>query len=168
MPTFLSVDTGIGAPEEPEPDHIGDYFAEYQTYGQEFREALLFRDFVQLKRDHRPRDHYRGHRHYHEGDTQLSASRYHLPTFDGSLNNSAKSWVEKLDIYFQLNQMGEIDAIKVATLHLDGEAQDWWFHWMVTLGHSIVTTYAEFTQTLIERFDQRDPEENFVELARLK
>ena len=64
--------------------------------------------------------------------------------------------------------MAETEAIKVATLHLDGEAQDWWFHGMVTLGHSTVTTYAEFTRGLIERFDRRDPEEHFVELTRLK
>ena len=36
---------------------MGDYFAEYQAYGQEFRDALSFRDFVQLQRDSRPRDH---------------------------------------------------------------------------------------------------------------
>ena len=95
-------------------------------------------------------------------------SRFHLPTFDGSLNSLAKSWVEKLNIYFHLNQMAEMEAIKVATLHLDGEAQDWWFHGMVTLGHSTVTTYAKFTQRLIERFDRRDPEQHFVELTRLK
>ena len=71
-----------------------------------------------------------------------ASSRFHLPTFDGSSNSSTKSWVEKLDIYFQLNQMSETEAIKVATLHLDGEAQDWWFHGMVTLRHSTVMTYA--------------------------
>ena len=88
--------------------------------------------------------------------------------FDGSSNSSAKSWVEKLDIYFQLNQMSETEAIKVATLHLDGEAQDWWFHGMTKLGHSTVTTYAQFTKRVIERFDRRDPEQHFVELTRLK
>ena len=88
--------------------------------------------------------------------------------FDGSSNSSAKAWVEKLDIYFQLTQMAETEAIKVAALHLDGEAQDWWFHGMITLGHSTVTTYAEFTRMLIERFDRRDPEEHFFELTRLK
>ena len=49
--------------------------------------------------------------------------------------------------------MAETKAIKVATLHLDGEARDWWFHGTVTLGHSTVTTYAKFTQRLTERFD---------------
>eukprot|EP00253_Pinus_taeda_P004466 PITA_04466 len=64
--------------------------------------------------------------------------------------------------------MSEAEAIKVATLDLDGEAQDWWFHGMVTLGHSTVMTYAKFTRRLIERFDRRDPEQHFVELTRLK
>ena len=76
--------------------------------------------------------------------------------------------MEKLDIYFQLNQMLETKAIKVATLHLDGEAQDWWFHGLVTLRHSTVTTYVEFTRRLMERFEQRDLEQHFVELTRLK
>ena len=76
--------------------------------------------------------------------------------------------MEKLDIYFQLNQMSETEAIKVATIHLDGEAQDWWFHGLVTLRHSTVTTYAEFTGRLIERFNRRDLEQHFVEMTRLK
>eukprot|EP00253_Pinus_taeda_P002225 PITA_02225 len=64
--------------------------------------------------------------------------------------------------------MSEAKAIKVATLHLDGEAQDWWFHGMVTLGHSTVMMYAEFTKRLMERFDRRDPKQCFVELTSLK
>ena len=48
MPTFLGADTGAGAQQEPEPGHMGDYFAEYQAYGQEFKDALSFRDLVQL------------------------------------------------------------------------------------------------------------------------
>ena len=42
---------------------MGDYFAEYQSYSREFREALTFHDFVQLKRDTRPRNHNRGNMH---------------------------------------------------------------------------------------------------------
>ena len=55
-----------------------------------------------------------------------------------------------MDIYFQLNQMAEPEAIKVAALHLKGEAHDWWFHGMATVGLSGVTTYAEFTWRLIK------------------
>ena len=64
--------------------------------------------------------------------------------------------------------MAKGEAIKVAALHLEGEAHDWWFHGMATLGHSTVITYAKFTWRLVERFDQKDPEENFVELTKLK
>ena len=33
MPTFLGADTRAGAQQEPEPGHIGVYFADYQAYG---------------------------------------------------------------------------------------------------------------------------------------
>ena len=46
MTTFLEADIGAVAQQEAEPRHMGNYFAEYQAYGQEFREALSFRDFV--------------------------------------------------------------------------------------------------------------------------
>ena len=46
MPTLLGADTGARAQQEAEPRHMGEYFAEYQAYGQEFRDALSFRDFV--------------------------------------------------------------------------------------------------------------------------
>jgi len=67
--------------------------------------------------------------------------RFILPNFDGSSKCSSKSWVEKLDIYFQLNEVPEMEAIKIATLHLEGEAHDWWFHGLSTLGQANVTTY---------------------------
>jgi hypothetical protein len=64
--------------------------------------------------------------------------------------------------------MAETDAIKLATLHLEGEAQDWWYHGMSTLGHAHIVTYAEFTGRLVHRFDRRDPELSFRDLAQLK
>ena len=48
-----------------------------------------------------------------------------LPTFDGSCQSSANTWVQKLDVYFQLNPMVEEDALKMAILHLDGHANEW-------------------------------------------
>jgi hypothetical protein len=63
--------------------------------------------------------------------------------------------------------MTEAKAIKFATLHLDGEAHEWWYHGLVTLGHSNITSYVEFTQRLMDRFDRKDPE-IFCELAQLR
>ena len=34
-----------------------------------------------------------------------------------------------------------MEAIKIVALHLEGEAHDWWFHGLSTLGHANVTTY---------------------------
>jgi hypothetical protein len=64
--------------------------------------------------------------------------------------------------------MAETDAIKLATLHLEDKAHDWWYHGMSTLGHAHIVTYAEFTGRLIHRFDRRDPEMSFRDLAQLR
>ena len=64
--------------------------------------------------------------------------------------------------------MIEIDAIKLATLHLDGESHEWWYHGLVALGHNTITSYPDFTTWLIERFDRKDPEVHFRQLAQLK
>ncbi|XP_059075207.1 uncharacterized protein LOC131875183 [Cryptomeria japonica] len=64
--------------------------------------------------------------------------------------------------------MTKEDAIKFATLHLDGAANEWWYHGLVTLGHNLIATYNEFTNKLIKRFDTKDPEVRFRELAQLK
>ena len=70
--------------------------------------------------------------------------------------------------YFQLNPMTKTYAIKLATLHLDEEAHEWWYHGLVTLGHNTISSYSEITQRIMERFDKRDPKIHFRELAQLK
>ena len=88
--------------------------------------------------------------------------RFFLPNFDGPSKCTAKSWVEKLDIYFQLNQVPEMEAIKIVALHLEGEAHEWWFHGLSTLWNDSVIAYEKFTQRLLERFDCRNLEEIFL------
>jgi hypothetical protein len=53
--------------------------------------------------------------------------------------------------------MTKTEAISFATLHLEGEAHEWWYHGLVTLGHSRITSYTEFTDRLMDRFDRKDP-----------
>lgn len=55
--------------------------------------------------------------------------------------------------------------MKFATLHLDGATHKWWYHGLFTLGHNMITSYDEFTNKLIERFDRKDLEMQFQELA---
>jgi hypothetical protein len=64
--------------------------------------------------------------------------------------------------------MTESEAISFTTLHLEGEAHEWWYHGLVTLGHSRITSYREFTERLMDRFDRRDPEIHFIDLAQLR
>ena len=90
-----------------------------------------------------------------------------LPYYDASGNIIVRAWVQKIDTYFQLNPMHVKEAIKYAALHLDGQAHEWWHHGMVTLGHNQITSY-EFIETLIEKFDTRDPKLQLKELEKLK
>ena len=71
---------------------------------------------------------------------------------------SASAWIQKLDVYFQLNPMVEEDALKMAILHIEGESNDWWFHGINTLGHDQISSYEEFPNALVERFYRKYPE----------
>lgn len=57
--------------------------------------------------------------------------------------------------------MAEEDAIQFATLHLDGMAYYWWHHGLITQGHALVSTFDEFCQKVLIRFDKKDVEEYF-------
>jgi hypothetical protein len=91
-----------------------------------------------------------------------------IPSFDGSSRCIAEAWVQKLDTYYKLNQMTKIKAISFATLHLEGEAHEWWYHGLVMMGHSHITSYREFTEKLMDRFDRRDPKIHFKDLSQLR
>jgi hypothetical protein len=64
--------------------------------------------------------------------------------------------------------MTETDAISFTTLHLEGEAHEWWNHGLVMLGHRHITSYREFIERLMDRFHKRDPEIHFRDLAQLR
>lgn len=46
--------------------------------------------------------------------------------------------------YFMLNPMMEEDAIRFATLHLDGIVYEWWQYGMATQGHGAITSFDVF------------------------
>ena len=103
-----------------------------------------------------------------KNDLHHTIGRLFLPAFDGSSKCTSKSWVEKLDIYFQLNQVPKIESINIVALHLEGESHNWKFHGLSTLGYANVTSYAELTWRLVEIFDRRDPKAPIIELDKLK
>jgi hypothetical protein len=71
-------------------------------------------------------------------------------------------------MYYKLNQMIETEAIGLTTLHLEGEAHEWWYHGLVTFGHSHITSYRGFTYRIMERFERKDPEIHFMDLTQLR
>ena len=115
-----------------------DYFLEYESQSQRFRDHLSFQEFCQIKDNRRLQHHNRGRGFIQNHNLHRTMGKFFLPNIDRSSKCTSKSWVEKLDIYFQLNQVPETEAIKIAALHLEGEAHDWWFHGLYTLGHANV------------------------------
>lgn len=78
---------------------MGNYFVEYQSYGDDFRDAITFKDLYQLKGNNRSKGQ-SGGGYTHGTDLQRTVGRLFLPTFDVSPKSSARAWVEKLDDYF--------------------------------------------------------------------
>ena len=59
----------------------------------------------------------------------------------GSSQMYASAWLQKLSVYFQLNPMIEEDPLKISILHIEGEASDWWFYGIITLGHDQILSF---------------------------
>lgn len=55
-------------------------------------------------------------------DLQEKVNKVKLPCFDGLGEETAQSWVQKLDVYLSYSPMPEKGAIKFAILHLRGSA----------------------------------------------
>ena len=70
---------------------------------------------------------------------------------------STNAWIQKLDVYFQVNPMVEEDALKMVILHIEGDANDWWFHGINTLGYDQISSYEDFSNALVERFYRKYP-----------
>ena len=71
-----------------------------------------------------------------------------MSTFDGS--TIARTWARKLEELFLLHPVVEREAVEVVALHLEGEANAWWFSHS---SHTRVTSFSDFTQGLIRTFD---------------
>ena len=74
-----------------------------------------------------------------------------LSNFDGSLTCATKAWVMKLEAFFLLHPVVEREVVEIAALHLEGEASTWWSS---HVSHARVSTFSDFTQKMIKRFDK--------------
>jgi hypothetical protein len=128
-------------------------------------------EYYGLRLRNRPREPQRGGPQQQQGhnlDFIRKVGKFTIPSFDRSSKYIASAWVQKLDMYYKLNQMSKTEAISFATLHLEGEAHEWWYHGLVTLGHSRITSYREFIDRLMDRFDRKVSEIHFRDLSKLR
>jgi hypothetical protein len=151
-------------PQDPFEENMRDYLA----LGPEFHADMSLLDYCSIRYRNRPREAQRGKAKTQNMEFIKKVGKLNIPTFDRSSRSLAQAWVQNLDTYFKLNSMTESEAINFATLHLDGEAHEWWCHGLVTLGHNHITLYLEFTERLMERFDRRDPKLHFRDLTQLR
>jgi hypothetical protein len=163
MPSFLDTQQQDVQGHMEVEDNFEEYAREYAALSIGFRRQVTLSEYCGIKYRGRPREFHRGN-----SDLGRKAGKMEIPPFDGAAKSSAKAWVQKLDAYLQLNPMMELDAIKFATLYLEGKAHEWWYHGMTTLGHAHITSYRDFTQRLMDRFDQDDPKLHFRELTQLR
>jgi hypothetical protein len=165
MPSFL--DTQRREANALDSKSLGDEWEtterEYNAMIAGFRRQVSMGEYFYLKMKRRSMERYKG-----VSELGPRARKMELPSFDGSDHIQVTTWVQKMDAYLQLNPMEESEAIKFATLYLMGKAREWWFYGITTLGHGCTTSYQEFTQRLIDRFDKGDPNRHFRELTQLK
>ena len=64
--------------------------------------------------------------------------------------------------------MTEEDALQFVIVHLERATHDWWTHGRISLGHKDIKSYEEFSQKLMNRFDDKDIEWYFQELTQLR
>ena len=77
-----------------------------------------------------------------------------MSTFDGT--SATKYWARRCSAFFLLHPVVEKEAVEISVLHLKGEASNWWFS---HVRHAKVSSFADFTQSMIKRFDKEKSEE---------
>ena len=145
--------------------------AEWRALPPEVRDVFPLPQYCAQRRDIARFKGDRGYRppqQQQNYDLNRATGKITLTTYNGSGDTSARAWVHKLDIYLSLWLMPKREAIQFAVLHLEGSAYDWWHHGLVTQDHTLVLSYAEFTERLITRFDRKDTELYYRELAHLR
>jgi hypothetical protein len=112
--------------------------------GPEFHANMSLVDYYSINYPNMPRDAQRGNTQTQNMDFIKKVGKLNIPPFDGSSKCSTQAWVQKLDTYFKLNPTRESKAINFATLQFEGEAHEWWYHGLVTLGHNRMTLHPHY------------------------
>lgn len=147
-------------------DEARQSYLEYNALPMDLKDQWTFDQFMneKIRRNAGRNDHYTPPRN----DYQQTLGKITMPYFDGSNKCTSRSWLQNINNYLSLRSMPKEDAIRFATLHLEGGAHAWWYHGLITLGYNLITTYDEFTDNMTERFYVKEPKVSLHELAQLK
>jgi hypothetical protein len=91
-------------------DDIAEYRREYATLGHEFHQDMTLVEYYGLRLRNRPRETQRGGPQQQQGhnlDFIRKFGKLTIPSFDRLFKYTARDWVQKLDTYYNLNQMTE-------------------------------------------------------------
>jgi hypothetical protein len=138
LPTFTDEATQLDHSDDFN-DLSEQYSRDYNSLNLTIQREMTLDQYFQIKFRNKPRPHHRSNYEF-----ECRARKMEILYFDGSAKTTAQAWVQNLDTYLQLNPMREMDAIKFATMYLDGKAYDWWYHGLTTLGHNQIVPYTEF------------------------
>ena len=94
---------------------------------------MAFERFVNQRREYYCAIKQNRRPHGKDNELKWATGKLSLTTFDGSSRMTTQAWIHKLDTFLALRTTIEVEAIKYATLHLEGGTHDWWYHVMVTL-----------------------------------
>jgi hypothetical protein len=130
LPKFLDNQRRCNYEDEIE-DNFEQYAKEYYALSAGFQRQVTLDQYCRIKFRGKPKQYQRPNY-----ELERRVGKMEIPYFDGSSKVVAQAWVQKLDTYLQLNPMREIDAIKFATMYLEGKAHDWWYHGLTTQGHN--------------------------------
>jgi hypothetical protein len=91
-------------------EDIAEYRREYAALGRDFHRDMTLVEYCGLGLRNRPKEPERGgsqHQQRHNIDFIRKIGKLTVPYFDGSSKYTTRAWVQKLDIYYKLNQMTE-------------------------------------------------------------
>jgi len=105
------------------------YLEEYKAHSNAFKEKLTLQQLFQIREE----------RGSYSSNRRKRYNRFYFPTFD-------------LDTFFRLHPVTEEEVFQIATLHILGEVEDWWFG---HIEHAKVTKYLDLFHKLRKEFDEK-------------
>lgn len=73
-----------------------------------------------------------------------------------------------METYFMLNLITEKDMVQFSSLHLEGEAYEWWFHGCIIVGHDQIQIFDKLKKRILDIFELKGEEEYLSKLAMIK